>query len=60
MFNPADGGEGAVKGGCPRCATLLEISETHQKMLALMRTFAPPDKKRKTTAAATSQISLFD
>ena len=61
MFDPFEGGRGAVKGGCPRCLSLVEICESHQKMMALMRTFAPPpEKKRKASPAATLQIGLFE
>jgi hypothetical protein len=60
MFDPFEGGLGAVKGGCARCTCLVEICETHQKMLALMRTFAPPEKKRNIAPAASSQIGLFE
>jgi hypothetical protein len=59
-FHP-DEGLGAVRGGCPRCTTLVEINELHRKMIALMRTFAPPnDKKRKKPEAPDLQIGLFE
>jgi hypothetical protein len=64
MFDPFEGGRGAVKGGCPRCTTLVEIWEMHQKMLALMRTFVPPPlKKRKKPEPSQLpdlQIGLFE
>lgn len=61
MFDPLEGGRGGVKGRCPRCTSLVEISEAHQKMLALMRTFAPPvEKKRKKTQLSDLQIGLFE
>jgi len=64
MFDPFEGGRGAVKGGCPRCATLVEIYELHQKMLSMMRTFIPPPvKKRKKPdlpPLADLQIGLFE
>jgi hypothetical protein len=61
MFDPFEGGRGAVKGGCPRCLSLVEICESHQKMLALMRTFAPPpEKKRKPSPLSSLQIGLFE
>jgi hypothetical protein len=61
MFDPFGAGRGGVKGGCPRCGSLVEILETHQKMLALMRTFAPPpDKKRKRNDLPDLQIGLFE
>jgi hypothetical protein len=64
MFDPAEAGRGAVRGGCPRCTSLVEICELHQKMLALMRTFAPPvakkAKKAKKNELADLQIGLFE
>jgi hypothetical protein len=61
MFDPLEGGRGGVKGGCPRCTSLVEIFEAHQKMLALMRTFAPPaEKKRRKTQLPDLQIGLFE
>jgi hypothetical protein len=61
MFDPFDGGRGAVRGGCERCLLLVEICEMHQKMMALMRTFAPPpDKKKKAAAISSLQIGLFE
>lgn len=61
MFDPSEEGRGAVKGGCPRCTSLVEICELHQRMLALMRTFAPPSaKKPKRHEPADLQIGLFE
>ena len=61
MFDPFEGGRGGVKGGCVRCLSLVEICEAHQKMLALMRTFAPPpEKKRKKVELPDLQIGLFE
>jgi len=61
MFDPFDGGRGAVKGGCPRCLSLVEICELHQKTMALMRTFAPPvEKKKKVSPLSLLQIGLFE
>ncbi len=61
MFDPFEGGRGAVKGGCVRCLSLVEICESHQKMMALMRTFAPPpEKKRKKAEPPDLQIGLFE
>ena len=60
-FDPFEDGRGGVRGGCPRCTTLVEICEMHQKMMLLMRTFAPPaDKKRKIPEAPDLQIGLFE
>jgi hypothetical protein len=61
MFDPFEGGRSGVKGGCSRCTSLVEICEIHQKMLALMRTFAPPpDKKRRKSEPPDLQIGLFE
>jgi hypothetical protein len=61
MFDPFESGRGGVKGGCPRCTSLVEICEIHQKMLALMRTFAPPaEKKRPKNNLPDLQIGLFE
>ncbi len=50
-----------MKGGCPRCTSLVEIYEIHLKMLALMRTFAPPpEKKRRKNDLPDLQIGLFE
>ena len=61
-FDPYTDGPGAVKGACPKCIALLEIHQYHQKMVALMRTFAPPVVKKKTEpeeAFDDRQIGLF-
>ena len=51
-----------MKGGCVRCLSLVEICESHQKMMALMRTFAPPApvKRRKKPEPPHLQIGLFE
>jgi hypothetical protein len=49
-FDPYTDGHGAVKGGCTRCAALVEINNCHQRMLTLMRGFAPPQAARKPKA----------
>ncbi len=60
MFDPYADGAGAVRGGCDRCNALLEIHECHQRMLRLMRTFAPPPVKKKADGAFDDlQESLF-
>jgi len=60
MFDPYSDGAGAVKGGCARCTSLLEIHECHQRMLRLMRSFAPPVVKKKTAVPFDDlQESLF-
>jgi hypothetical protein len=60
-FDPFEDGPGGVRGACPRCTSLLEIWEAHQKMLSLMRTFVPPpDKKRTKPGLDNLQIGLFE
>jgi hypothetical protein len=46
-FDPYADGAAGVKGGCAKCAALVEIMECHQRMIALMRRFAPPAEKKK-------------
>lgn len=60
-FDPFAGGRGAVRGGCARCMSLVEICEAHQKMLALMRKFTPPPEKKRTKPELPDlQIGLFE
>jgi len=59
-FDPYADGPGAVRGGCARCMALLEIHECHQRMVALMRGFAPPVVRRKREEVFEDrQIGLF-
>jgi hypothetical protein len=62
MFDPYMDGRGAVKAGCTRCEALAEIHDCHQKMLRLMRGFAPPPviPKKPGTSFDDRQESLFD
>jgi hypothetical protein len=61
MFDPYADGRGAVKAGCNRCEALAEIHDCHQKMLQLMRGFAPPVlPKKPDTFFDDRQQSLFD
>jgi hypothetical protein len=46
-FDPYSDGAGAVKGGCVKCLALVEIHECHQKMVRLMRGFAPVAVRKK-------------
>jgi len=63
LYNPAHAGEGAIKGGCPRCGKLLDIFQQHTRMIQLMREFAPRDpsaaraRRQPTTG---TQTLLFD
>jgi hypothetical protein len=59
-FDPYSDGAGAIKGGCARCAALMEIYECHRKMVTLMRGFAPPVVRRKAEDSFEErQINLF-
>jgi hypothetical protein len=59
-FDPYADGRGAIKGGCVKCTALMEIHESHQKMIALMRSFAPPQPIRKKIPTLDRlQASLF-
>ena len=40
-YNPAVDGQGAIKGGCPRCALLFDIWEASLKLNQLIRKFDP-------------------
>jgi len=60
QFDPFADGPGAVKGGCEKCAALVEIHNSHQRMLSLMRGFAPtPARKASAAIANDAQASLF-
>jgi len=60
LFDPYAEGRGSIKGACAKCTALAEINESHQKMIALMRNFAPPQPvRRKMPALDRSQINLF-
>ena len=59
-FDPYTDGLGAIRGACAKCTALFEIHEYHQKMMTLMRSFAPPAGKKKRPAAVDDrQIGLF-
>ena len=59
-FDPYTDGVGAVKGGCAKCAALLEIYDCHQRMVSLMRGFAPPaPRKKRPDGFEERQASLF-
>ena len=61
-YDPYMDGRGGIKAGCTRCELLAEIHECHEKMLRLMRGFAPPPAAPKKEAAGFDerQESLFD
>jgi hypothetical protein len=53
-------GPGAIRGGCEKCALLLEIHTRHTEMVAMMRRFAPPQApKRRSDRLADLQQNLF-
>ncbi|MGA2269649.1 MAG: hypothetical protein ABSH44_14375 [Bryobacteraceae bacterium] len=64
-YNPAVDGQGAIRGGCPRCHLLFDIWETSLKLNQLIRKFDPShdDLKRparpKPPAHDPRQLSLI-
>ena len=59
-FDPHREGREAIKAGCERCAALAEIHACHERMLALMRGFAPARSgKRLQSVNREMQPSLF-
>ena len=40
-YNPAVDGQGAIKGGCPRCTLLFDIWQASLKLNQLIRKFDP-------------------
>ncbi len=58
-FDPLTDGPATIKGGCERCSVLMEIHSHHQRMLQLMRTFAPPAARKTNVRIDDSQPSLF-
>jgi hypothetical protein len=59
MFDPEADGVGAIKGGCSRCQDLQAILESHNRTLALMRTFAPLPAPRAKSAGPDPQQDVF-
>ena len=55
-YDPADGGEAAIKGNCQKCNELSEIYDSHQKVLRLMRKFQPVQDKAKPAAIDFSHL----
>lgn len=62
MYDPYMDGRGGVKAGCTRCGALADIHELHEKMIRLMRGFAPPAlaPKEQESSYDERQESLFD
>jgi len=54
-FDPYTDGPGAIEARCQRCAALIEINALHERMLMLMRNFAPPQSS-KTRQAKLSEL----
>ena len=60
LFDPYKEGPEAIKAGCQRCAALVEINALHERMLVLMRNFAPPQSSKKRHARLSElQETLF-
>lgn len=61
-FDPYLDGRGAIRGNCEKCTTLADIHDAHQRMLAMMRGFTPPQIRRRAPVEqpVDLQINLFD
>ena len=62
-YDPAEDGEGGIRGGCPRCLRLLEIHDQHRKLREMIREFGPlRDRARAQPAPGidTRQRGLFE
>jgi hypothetical protein len=60
-YNPEIDGLGGIRGGCHRCAMLLDIYEHHQKMVRLIREFGTREiPSQKATSVEDRQLSLLD
>ncbi len=64
LYDPADGGQGAIRGGCPRCQSLLELYIQHARLVQMMRSFGPQAEERPKREPKIKndgvQASLFD
>ena len=64
LYNPAEGGESAIKGGCARCQSLLELYRHHATLVRMMRALGPPDdrpkKEPRPRKDVPAQALLFD
>jgi hypothetical protein len=59
-YNPAIEGEGAIKGGCPKCQLLLEIFHAHRQMVMLMRQMKDTSQKQRAARVdSDTQMDLF-
>ncbi len=58
-YSPMRDGLAAIKGGCPKCHLLLDIFETHRKMIALMRQAVPREGAAKEAEVDVNQLQLF-
>jgi hypothetical protein len=59
-FDPYMDGRSAIRGGCEKCTALVDIHTYHVQMLALMRSFTPPQKpRRRPEKTPDLQASLF-
>ncbi|HZU24377.1 MAG TPA: hypothetical protein VFA04_02590 [Bryobacteraceae bacterium] len=62
-YDPAEDGEGGIRGGCQRCLRLLDIYQQHGRLVRLMREFGPLRERgaqKLVTSADRRQTSLFD
>ena len=64
-YTPELDGLGGIRGGCKRCEMLLEIWDTHQRLVRLLREFGtraddPARKPAVDDAVDGRQMSLLD
>ena len=60
-FDPYADGRGAIPDNCEKCTNLADIHDTYQRLLLMMRGFAPPQTRRRVPPqVADLQTSLFD
>ena len=63
-YDPEIDGLGGIRGGCSRCDMLLDIYQSHSKLVRLMREFGsreqPKPKPVPTPEVDSRQMSLLD
>jgi hypothetical protein len=63
VYDPEQDGEGGIRGGCVRCALLLDIFQHHTRLVRAIREFGSTDERRKTAGRSGPeefQPMLFD
>jgi hypothetical protein len=59
-YNPAVDGQGAIKGGCPRCHLLFDIWEASLKLNQFIRKFDPNYDDLQKPRASKDKAPLHD